>query len=197
MLDVSSSNISNLYSKMIDMPEYYSDMRTIKMEFDYLYTYYQKMHYDNTLSLTDKLSESKSSLARDAYIVIKNFDEQHINWDCSSLLSEINKELVFGAKWTYINNTFYWYESNGGYVLQTNLPNNKEDEKEYYYYTEYKATSWKTGIQSIMFGYENKNDETDKFEAFNLRSISYKNGYISIIVECISNNTNYKMTYRQ
>ena len=55
MLDVSSSNISNLYSKMIDMPEYYSDMRTIKMEFDYLYTYYQKMHYDNTLSLTDKL----------------------------------------------------------------------------------------------------------------------------------------------
>ena len=105
------------------------------------------------------------------------------------MLSEINKELVFGAKWTYINNTFYWYESNGGYVLQTNLPNNKEDEKEYYYYTEYKATSWKTGIQSIMFGYENKNDETDKFEAFNLRSISYKNGYFSIIVECISNNT--------
>ena len=67
---------------------------------------------------------------------------------------------------------------------------NKNSEKSYYFTAD-------KNQDYIIFGYENKDEESDKFNAFKVSNIRYKNEKYYIDVYCFKNDQKYVFTINE
>ena len=119
--------------------------------------------------LSGKADELIKSRAKNA-----KFDEK------ISLLSIILDRLFSYFKDCYID------EKDGDVWLSTDLPNNKESDKEYYFRKDFY-------LDHFIFSYDNKNDSTDTFNAYKIYSLTVDEEYFYVNIYCYSNGETYKL----
>lgn len=177
------------------LPDDYKSVETINAQ----YTFIKKQaniinDYWTISSSTIGLDEIKSEKIREAYIQLKNLGLLYIQWDLESYLDGVEIEkIIFGTRWESLTGNYYFvwnsYEDSNDFRLETNIPNNKEIEKDYYYTSEVSSAG-----DNIIFGYENKKDEEDKFNAFKVSNLRYTNSKLIVDVYCYSNDQKYSFT---
>ena len=193
MLDVGYYNYNYDYIEDIieSLPSNYKDVAEIKKE----YTQIQKQM--KIIESAKRKNDADSTKMRDAYVALYNFNSTHHNWDLSDYLNGVLENsfsiFVFGKEWENSNFYFHWHEdgADGGERLGTNLPNNKESGKDYYFYNAY--TDGSGLLNPHQFGYENINNSTDKFLAFRIIDVSYSNNKWQIKIFCYSNSNTYTL----
>ena len=188
MLNVDYSNVDSIGDIIEDLPSDYKDVAEIKKEYN------QIQKQIKVIKSAEAKNDADSNKTREAYVALYNFNTSHHNWDLNGFLdSVLNRHFdnfVFGKEWE--NNTFrfYWHgDGDGSEYLATNLPNDKEDNKDYYFYHEGSGGFF----LSLQFGYENKNDVFDKFLAYRIVDVYYTGSKWQIKIYCYSNSMTYTL----
>lgn len=138
------------------------------------------------------LTEFDTNKVRDSYIQLSNINNLYNEWDLNSYLDGIDISiLVFGVKWESVDNSysFQWteYEDAFDAKLTSTIPSDKTTGKSYYYTTDIKD-------DYIIFGYENQDDSSDKFNAFKVYGIICKDSILHLNVYCYKNESKYVFT---
>lgn len=193
MLDVDyyNYNYNNIDDILEDLPSNYKDVAEIKKE----YTQIQK--HIKVIESARRKNDADANKTREAYAALYNFNTSHHNWNLSSYLDGVLENcfsiFVFGKEWENDSYYFQWYEDGdgSGECLSTNLPNNKESNKDYYFYNAY--TDGSGYLNPHQFGYENINNDSDKFLAFRIVNVSYTSSKWQIKIYCYSNSRTYTL----
>lgn len=193
MLDIGyyNYNYDDIEDIIESLPSNYKDVAEIKKE----YTQIQKQV--KVIESAKRNNDADSTKMRDAYVALYNFNSSHHNWDLSDYLEGVLENsfsiFVFGKEWENSDFYFHWYEDGdgSGERLGTNLPNDKESSKEYYFYNDY--TDGSGLLNPHQFGYANINNSTDKFLAFRIIDVSYSNNKWQIKIFCYSNSNTYTL----
>lgn len=167
------------------IPLTYKDVREIREEADDLEWIFDK------------------KTGRDQFGKVNNFHIEHPRWDCSEFLYNFGiKTLLIDAEWTVdsTSKTFSYYRESGQEWISVPsiLPNNKKSGQTYYFYTTFGYFNDDDHLvnQYIEFGYENKNDNTDKFLAYKFSNYHFNNSGKRIMdVYCYSDNSSHTLTY--
>ncbi|MBR2473953.1 MAG: hypothetical protein IKB51_02865 [Clostridia bacterium] len=187
MLNVTESNNDDIAALINKLPSGYKDVEDIEKQ------YKQIQKYIRTIESAYGTDVNDSENAREAYVALYQFNKQNYNWDLSQYLDYITEEqfgrLVFGKQWENSFYSFRWYSDGESEWLTTNLPNDKDHNKEYSFY--YDAKQFVLEVNPQNFGYENKNDENDKFWAYRINDVIYSNGKWQIEIYCYSNSNTY------
>lgn len=192
MLSASSANYKKIEETLGLFPTDYRDVDDIKIEYNQL-----KKNIDIIENMPWYPGTSKESDAlRKAYISLIEFNQNNHRWDLSEYLNDTvyNEQfanLIFGKEWSNSYYYFQWYDDGDGkQKLRTDLPNDKNNEKEYYFYTDSDRCEGLSYSPS-EFGYENQNDKTDKFLAYKIVDIAYSDDKWQIRIYCYSNKQTY------
>ena len=183
-----SSNIAGLINRL---PSNYKDVKDIENQ------YKQIDKQVKIIENAERLSERDSEKVRDAYVALYKFNLQNDNWDLSEYLDGVLEnhfsKFVFGREWENSDFFFQWYEDGegDGERLWTNLPNDQDDNKDYYFYNAYSDGSG--FLNPHQFGYENVNNSSDKFLAYRITDISYTGSKWQIKIYCYSNSRTYTL----
>lgn len=196
------SNYNELNSMMMNI-RYSSDVYTIKNKISVIPTTYKDIS-----SIKEEVKDLEwafnRTYGREQFGKVNNFSVNHSNWDCSAYLYNYSfKSLFFGANWKVddTNKTLSYYRDGSGErfsVPSSILPNNMQSGKEYYFYTEFDYLDDKNALvnQYMKFGYENKNDPTDKFLAYEFGYYHFnKDGQRRIEVYCYSDDSSHYLIY--
>ena len=190
MQTLSETDIKEKDSFFYRLPNSYKNVRKIKEEFDVIDTLYKKMNVN-----IDNIN-SNSEKARLLYIELWKFDEEHDNWDLSNFLKAINviDTVVYGVTFTdelekLDSYYFTWSDSStGGQTLNTNLPSNRSESNNYYFYT-----AARNG--RLCFGLNNVDNSKDTFIAYRIDDIQIVNNEFKIEIYCFSNKEKYTLHY--
>ena len=183
-----SNNIAGLINRL---PSNYKDVKDIENQ------YKQIDKQVKIIENAERLSERDSEKVREAYAALYNFNTQNDNWDLSEYLDGVLEnhfsKFVFGKEWENSDFFFQWYEDGegDGERLWTNLPNDQDDNKDYYFYNAYSDGSG--FLNPHQFGYENVNNSSDKFLAYRITDISYTGSKWQIKIYCYSNSRTYTL----
>lgn len=170
--------ISDYDSEFLDdyldyLPSNYKDTRNIK-------TTYNKVRY-YLYSLGDL----------EGYVGLTKIQQSDYRWDFTKILNNIYRFDIDNIRWEsgslYMQITY----NQGRKTFSTNLPNNKVSSKSYYFYETYRSNS-------IIIGYENQNNSSDKFDAYRISNLKYNSTtqIFSISVYTYSNSRTYTMQYQ-
>lgn len=156
---VSSWNIDDIEDSFWGLPNIYSDVSTIRFEYDFIYSQY---------SIMDRTFNPDYSEMRDAYFELSDFSIGSMRWDLTPLLRAYSDRPLYGEWATscfsyYQVSTFELSPGENGPLLSTNLINRKQAGQSYYYN---RSSDWTT------IGYTNQNDSSDKFDAFKILSVN-------------------------
>lgn len=176
------------------LPEDYKETETISSQ-------YKLIKKDLlTLSECSRLTsvyfkEGSGDKVRDAYAQLTLISPLYLEWNIEEYLDSVHIEvLIFDAEWESSSPyySFKWSYKEDIYDerLSSDIPNNKDSEKSYYFTVD-------KNQDYIIFGYENKDDESDKFEAFKVSNIRYKNEKYYIDVYCFKNDQKYVFTINE
>lgn len=180
----SKGSIYAIQDKINNIPITYKDTKTLKQEAEDLAYLIRNYKY-----------------GRDQFGRVWNFDYKHDNWNCYDFYYDYSfYSLLINATWK-IDNTkdelsFYTFE--GKVYLSSDLPNNKKPFQDYYYYFEYGYYDNDEVFvnQYIKFGYENKNDSSDKFLAFEVGDYRINSqGKRQITAYCYSDNSTHTLIF--
>lgn len=184
MENVNGSNYKTIGTLLDKLPAGYEDTSKIRTQYNELKKYISAIE-------SSTFTTRSCDALRTAYVNLNSFNNKYHNWDVSDYLKNgvyknHFKKLVFGREWTDGTYELYWYEDGDGERLSTNLPNGKKSWVEYYFTT--------SGYGSnFIIGYENQNDSSDEFDAFEIVDVIYSNGTWSISVYCYSNGRTYTL----
>ena len=183
-----SNNIAGLINRL---PSNYKDVKDIENQ------YKQIDKQIKIIENAERLNERDSEKVREAYVTLYKFNSQNDNWDLSEYLDGVLEnsfsKFVFGKEWEDSDYFFQWYENGegDGERLLTNLPNNKDDNKDYYFYYAYSDGSG--FLNPRQFGYQNVNNSSYKFLAYRITDISYTGSKWQIKIYCYSNSRTYTL----
>ena len=176
MMEVSYSNIDSIGTRINSIPYDYRNINSIKTQYQMILKEINIIRNGNMHNDYEKM--------RIAYYNLVLIDNTTFSWDLSTFLDSVDKQiLIYNIRWENSSYSFRYYfnPEDDGMWLSTNLPNNKESGKVYYYYTESNYS---------IFGYRNQNDSNDKFQAFRILSIKED----EIRIYCYSNQQTYILT---
>ncbi len=156
-----------------EFPPLYKDIAEIKDECKYLKMYFKALFNDN-------LSYSERHDAAMKLLKLGNYNNWNLERAIFHYMSDQTiLEVVLFGEWSNERHSLYFSEGNESQIwLYTNLPNDKREDKEYYYY-----------IDNRAIGYYLKDDETSKFLSFRIVDISYN----QVKIYCISNGLYYTL----
>lgn len=195
MLNVDGANYKSIGTKIDSFSSDYRDIDDIKIEYNQLKKNIETIEGMPLFMRTSRDSES----LRNAYVSLVKFNQNNHRWDLSEYLNDTVYEeqfsnFVFGKEWSNADYNFLWSDNgNGGKTLKTNLPNDKDYNKDYYFYTDNDKNSSGLRYSPTEFGYENQNDENDKFLAYRIVDVTYSNGKWQIRIYCYSNSRTYTL----
>ena len=180
MMNFNADKMNTIGETIKKLPDDYKDIKTISSQYELI--------MENVEIITE--SENTKGYknwkgANTAYRALININHDLSNWNLSQYLD--NKDIrykIIWTKWSDLDKNFqiYSYNFDYNYDLNTNLPNNIESDKFY-------ITRWNDSWTKI--GYENLNDPTDKFWAYEI--IDVKEDQIQIY--CYSNSETYTLYY--
>jgi hypothetical protein len=183
-----SNNIAKLINQL---PSNYKDVKEIQS---------QHKQIDKQVKIienAERMNERDSEKVREAYIALYSFNLRNDNWDLSKYLDNVLENLfskfVFGKEWENSDYYFQWYEDGegDGERLWTNLPNEMDDNKDYYFYNAFSDGSG--SLNPHQFGYENVNNSSEKFLAYRITDIRYTGSKWQIKIYCYSNSRTYTL----
>lgn len=201
MLTLENDDVFDSIKEELDkLPNNYKDVSEIKEE--YLFISNQKKVLDDAIiNYICKMFEPDEvnkyyidyANARRAYLNLVNNDDKYDKWDLIGLANYIlmgttddgNKNdfvfMVVVGEWTTSDGEYYFdfieKESND-VSFRTNIPNQKNSEKDYYYY-----------IEGKNIGYEEKDNENNSFNSYRIEEISEE--YIKVF--CYENSRIYTL----
>jgi len=166
------------------LPDKYKNVGAIKEE------YLSMRRFIVDLSNAN-LSDSEGESARASFKRLSLLKDLNTFWDISSFLNNpvIYDSVVYGKSWSSTYDNFYWRDgtTQGQQLFSTSLSNKKEEDKDYYFYTRYSQND-------IVFGYQNKDDSNDKFDAYAIKFVGYENNQLYISVACYNENYTYRLS---
>ena len=183
MQSVNGNNYQNIGTQIDEFPLDYQDVAEIKTEYNQI-----KKHIETIKKTT--LTEKSCDDFRNAYAELIIFNKKNADWDLSDYIDSIYTscfgKLVFGKEWEEADSyhSFYWYGTTNNQTLSTNLPNNKDDAKDYYFYMD-------SDNNPHRFGYKNQKNSGDKFYAYQIVDVFYQSGKWQIKIYCYSNSSTY------
>lgn len=168
------------------LPYDYKDISTYNMVY--------KMIMNEVLVIEDaynyNLTDEKCEQARTSYRNLVVIGNTSYLTNVNNYLNNVGiRVLVYGQKWggEYPSNYLYWYDSESGEFLSVNLPNAQDSEKEYYFTTSYSI------FGNMTFGYKNRNDSSDDFNAYKITKAVITSDKEYICVYCYSNEQTYTL----
>lgn len=181
MLSVNGSNYKTIGTQIDEFPLDYRDIDSIKSEYNQIKKSIETIETTSRYSNYQNITEKSSTALRNAYAKLMDFNTKNSDWDLSSYLEGVHDKylmnLIFGVEWkTTGGSRFYWYEDEDNARLSTSLPNDMDDNKDYFYYTS----------SPDKFGYENQKNSSDKFLAYRITEVIYSNGNWQIKIYCYS-----------
>jgi len=174
----SRSIVYNNMNKKLQNIAYYSDLESIEGDLNFLpfdYRDSQQIRTELQIILNDMNVIRRSNVVddykrmRDSYYNLETLNNNLYRWDITGLLDNQDRLIVLAGD--YGSSEYFKLEPCGfeeGFCVSTNLPTDRVSTKEYYYYQ----------VDYEIFGYKNKNNEDDKFDAFRILGV-YKD-YIEI-----------------
>jgi hypothetical protein len=180
--------IDDLLNKL---PSNYKDVSTITTQYKLI-----KKQVKTLNSCTDLASwnfqEGTCDKIRRAYAELTLYCPLYYDWNLEDYLANIKLEmLIFDGRWqsNTTSNYFEWesYKNIGDQRLLANIPNNKQDDKEYFYTTD-------QNVNNIVFGYTSKDNPEEKFNAFRVSNLRYINNKFMVDVYCYSLDTKQVFT---
>jgi len=164
--------------------------------------------YRNIGTIKDELKDLEWAFnrpyGREEFGKVNNFSVNHSNWDCSAFLYNYNfRSLFIDANWKVdgTSSTLSYYRDGSGERFSAPssiLPNDMKSGQDYYFYVEYDYLDDDQALvnQYMKFGYENKNDPTDKFLAYEFGYYHFnKDGQRRIEVYCYKDDSNHYLLY--
>lgn len=139
------------------LPKGYRDVDTIESRFQTI------MEDVNTIETNDMITDHERM--RDAYHTLVTTDETFDRWDLSAYLDAVDRRLLLiDIVWKNGDLVFQFIpdETNASILLMTNLPNDKDNQADYYYYGKDNYN---------IIGYKNKSDVIDRFDAYEILHI--------------------------
>lgn len=182
MQSINGSNYKSVGTQIDELPIDYRDISSIKAEYNQLKKNIEVIQATSAYSTWSTLSERNCTALRNAYANLMDFNSKNSDWDLSSYLESVHNKyllnLVFGVEWKTSGGTiFYWHEGDDGEEwLRTGLSNDKDDNKEYFYYVS----------SPDKFGYKNQKNSSDKFLAYRISDVIYSNGKWQLKIYCYS-----------
>lgn len=158
MQEVSIANYEAIGNTLNDLPDTYEDVATIKDQYTSI--------KNNMKVIEDNNMFEESESMREAYYELEVIDEETEQWDLSYYLGRINKRiLLLGVE--YETDDYYFKlakmpDTERGIHLYNDLPNAKNPEEDYRFYTQDNMT---------IIGFVNRQDGTKKFKAYEILSI--------------------------
>lgn len=183
MLKVTSSNYASIGTLLNELPMDYQNVAEIKTEYNQINKYI-------TTIKNATLTEKSCNDFRDAYAALIVYNDKNHDWDLSAYIDDVYTKhigkLIFGKEWEEADpyHSFHWYGSEDGQKFSTNLPNDKDEAKSYYFILN-------NDNNPTKFGYQNQKNSSDKFYAYEILDISYKNGKWQMKVYCTSDRRTY------
>lgn len=199
MLEIDNYNFNNIAGLINRLPSNYKDVKEIENQ------YKQIDKQVKIIENAERLNEKDSEKVREAYVALYKLDSQNDNWDLSEYLEDVLEnsfsKFVFGKEWENSDYFFQWYEDGDGdgKRLWTNLPSDKDNSIDYYFYNEYDSgydeitDRYMENFKISKFGYENINNSSDKFLAYRITGVSYTGGKWQIKIYCYSNSRTYTL----
>lgn len=181
MQSVNGNNYKTIGAQIDEFPLDYRDISSIKTEYNQLKKNIEVIQSTSVYSSWSTMTERSCTALRNAYANLMNFNNKNNDWDLSSYLKSVHDKylfnLIFGVEWkTTGGSRFYWYEDEDSARLSTSLPNDKDDNKDYFYYTS----------SPDKFGYENQKNSSDKFLAYRITEVIYSNSNWQVKIYCYS-----------
>jgi hypothetical protein len=174
----SRSIVYNNMNNKLQNVAYYSDLETIQGDLNFLpfdYRDSQLIRTELQLIINDMNVIRRSKVVEDykrmrtSYYNLEALNNTLYRWDITGLLD--NQDVLITLVGEYGTSAYFNLQPCGfrdDFCLDTNLPTDRESTKEYYYYhNDYE-----------VFGYDNKNNEAERFDAFRVFGV-YKD-YIEI-----------------
>ena len=181
----SNENREEIGKKLDSIPYGYRDVETLKTKYGRIMSNVNIIENVNEDTINDEMAQR----CRDAYISLLAINDEYYDVDVYSYLKTVPmKKLFYGYSWSCSSGKFQLHDNaNGGCWLNVSLPNNKEEDKEYYYFEDKR-------ISSYLYGYENKNDKNDWFYAFEITKVVINaDGKMSLTLICKSNGDTYTL----
>ena len=187
MMNVSSSNtIDDLKFRIKRLPSNFRDTELIKHEMDDLDRYMFNIESGRT-----------------QFKYIYNFNNKHINWDCSKYLYNYSfEELFIDTKWNVDGTTSVFKYSKVNYNTKnlsypTSLKTGTSSGKDYYFFVNKELSDDKTQLvnEYLDFGFVNKVDSSDWILSFKIDNfrISTEEGFI-VDLYCYADGTHHTLT---
>lgn len=181
MQSINGNNYKTIGAQIDEFPLDYRDISSIKTEYNQLKKNIEVIQSTSVYSSWSTMTERSCTALRNAYANLMNFNNKNNDWDLSSYLKSVHDKylfnLIFGVEWkTTGGSRFYWYEDEDSARLSTSLPNDMDDNKDYFYYTS----------SPDKFGYENQKNSSDKFLAYRITEVIYSNGTWQVKIYCYS-----------
>ncbi len=190
MQSINGSNYKDIGIQIEEFPLDYRDIDSIKSEYNQIKKNIEVIQATQAYSSYSTMTERNCNALRNAYANLMDINSQNSDWDLSKYLENVHDKyllnFVFGIEWkTSDYDIFYWHEGDGGEEwLETGLPNDESDDKDYYYYV---STPDK-------FGYENQKNSSDKFLAYRITDVIYSNKTWQIKIYCYSESRTYTLS---
>lgn len=186
-------SVQEIDSILNQLPDDYKDVDKIRSQYKLIKKHATTLSESQSLT-SSNFKEGSSDKIREAYAKLTLISPLYFDWNLEDFLDSIKIEvLIFDIEWEYSSLYYFKWSYNENLQderLSTDIPNNKESGKEYYYTTDITD-------DSIIFGYENKNDSTEQLNAFKVSNIRYKNETYYIDVYCFKNDTRYIFTINE
>lgn len=165
------------------LPYDYRDVKDIMTEFSAI-----KKHTKNIDAAYFYRSgtTTKCVNARVDYYNLVVINNTSYRWNLTEYLNNNMRVVFFGVEWSGSGYDIKWYEKDGEAWLSTDLPNNKESDKQYYYDVDFY-------LDHFIFSYDNENDSTDTFDAYKIYSLTVDEEYFYVNIYCYSNGNTYKL----
>lgn len=184
-----NNSINEIDSILSELPDNFKDVNNITNQYKLIRKHAKNLSEISTMKDL-RFKEGTSNKLREAYAQLSLIN--NIDWNLENFLNSIKIELlIFDIKWENQSTSysFKWSydESITDKNLYSTIPSNKENGKSYYY-TEDIHDDY------IIFGYTNKIDSNEKFNAFKVSYIRYTNSKFYIDVYCYQNDIRYTFT---
>ena len=184
MMHFDNDSQANIESYLNELPYDYRDTETIREQFALVTKCTMQINAVNPF----KMQTIACDKARQAYVNLLTFNNSVATWDFTDYFNSKIKVIIFGIRWSSNDGELYWHEDAEMMYFYCTLPNEKSQQKEYYFYYNYKS-------DSVIFGYQEKVGE-NTFDAYKIYALSYsfKDEQFKIQVDCYKDKETYTMT---
>lgn len=166
------------------LPDDYKDLDEISTQFQVIKKHTKAV--DDAYFYGSNGNTSKCLSARVHMHNLMVINNTSYKWDLTSYINSNLKVVLFGVEWSYDNFEISWKEKSGETWLSTDFPNDKDENKEYYYDVDFYS-------DNIVFSYENKNDSNERFDAYKIYSLTFDSTDFYFQMYCYSNKMTYKI----